>query len=149
MMYRNAVHDNSNISIMAIRFVKKKRTIRFGSDPGVKYCAVLFRGEDITFKRLAEEVNNATTVNKADAMATLIALEEIIKSHILDGSAVKLGTLGSFIPKLESKAEVSADKVSADSVKRVSCRFYPSAEFYTALRSAEVQEKDIATNIVH
>ena len=40
---------------MAIKFVKVKRNITVGSNPGEKYLARLFRGTDVSIDQIANE----------------------------------------------------------------------------------------------
>ena len=75
---------------MAIKFVKVKRNITVGSNPGEKYLARLFRGTDVSIDQIANEISEATTVSYPDVLACLKAMETHILKYILAGQAVKL-----------------------------------------------------------
>ena len=83
---------------MAIEYVKVKRNILLGDNPGERYVARLFRGQDMDLDMIAESISNSTTLSYADVLAVLKSLELEISRNVLNGSAVKLGYLGSFIP---------------------------------------------------
>ena len=108
-----------------INYVKVKRNILVGNNPGERYVARLFRGQDVDLDTIAESISNSTTITYADVIATLKALEIEISKAILNGSAVKLNYLGSFIPTINAKSQLEIDTCDASSIKRFSCRFYP------------------------
>ena len=126
-----------------INYVKVKRDIHVGQNPGERYLARLVRNTDVDLEQIAESISNSTTISYADVLATLKALEIEISRNILNGSAVKLGYLGSFIPQLNAKSQLDADKVDASTITRFSCRFYPSVKFKQNLKQVKYGEKDM------
>jgi predicted histone-like DNA-binding protein len=126
-----------------INYVKVKREIHVGANPGTKYLARLWRNEDVSLDTIAQEISDATTVSYPDVLAALKAFEIHVSKYVLNGSAVKFGTLGSFIPSLHAKSQMSADAVTADTIKRATCRFYPSSDFMKKLSKAQYQLKDL------
>jgi predicted histone-like DNA-binding protein len=125
---------------MAIEYVKVKRNILLGNNPGERYVARLFRGQDMDLDMVAESISNSTTISYADVLATLKALETEISKAVLNGSAVKLGFLGSFIPSIKAMSQEEAEKVDANTITRFSCRFYPSTKFKHTLKTVKFQE---------
>lgn len=126
-----------------INYVKVKRTITTGDNPGTKYLARLWRNEDVSLDTIAKEVSNATTVSYPDMLAVLKALEISISNHVMNGSAVKFGMLGAFIPQLNATAQNTLDDVTTDTVRRVSCRFLPGPEFKKSLKDVQISERDL------
>ncbi len=127
-----------------IKYVKVKKMIHCGENPGEKFLARLYRNQDVTLEQIAKEISDATTISEADTLACLKALEINIAKYILQGQAVKLEYLGSFIPAISAKAQESADKVDANTIKRFFCRFYPSAKFKKQLSAnAKFQHTDL------
>ncbi|MBO7224488.1 MAG: HU family DNA-binding protein [Bacteroidales bacterium] len=126
-----------------IKYVKVKRDIHVGQNPGERYVARLFRGQDVDLDSIAESISNSTTISYADVIATLKALEIEISKAILNGSAVKLNYLGSFIPQLNAKSQLDVDTCDASSIKRFSCRFLPSVKFKHNLEKVKFQEADL------
>jgi predicted histone-like DNA-binding protein len=109
-----------------INYVKVKRTIHVGGNPGIKYMARLWRNEDVSLDTIAQEISNATTVSYPDVLACLKAFEIHVSKYVLNGSAVKFGTLGAFIPCISASCQETAEKVTADTIRKTRCRFYPS-----------------------
>lgn len=128
---------------MAIEYVKVKRNILLGNNPGERYVARLFRGQDMDLDMIAESISNSTTVSFADVLATLKALETEISKAVLNGNAVKLGYLGAFIPSIKAKSQLDVDKVDANTITRFSCRFYPSQKFKHTLKTVKFQETNL------
>lgn len=126
-----------------VNYVKVKRNIMVGNNPGEKYVARLVRNTDVSLDELAESIANSTTITYADVLATLKALEIEISKAILNGSAVKLGYLGSFIPQMNAKSQLEIDTCDASSITRYSCRFYPSPKFKHNLKQAKFNEKNM------
>lgn len=126
-----------------VNYVKVKRDIHVGQNPGERYVARLVRNQDIDLDSIAESISNSTTISYADVIATLKALEIEISKAILNGSAVKLNYLGSFIPQLNAKSQLDIDTCDASSITRYSCRFYPSTKFKHNLKQAKFGEKNM------
>ena len=126
-----------------INYVKVKRNIMVGNNPGERYVARLVRNQDIDLDSIAESISNSTTISYADVIATLKALEIEISKAILNGSAVKLNYLGSFIPQMNAKSQLDIDTCDASSITRYSCRFFPSTKFKHNLKQAKFSEKNM------
>ena len=68
---------------------------------------------EYTFDDLATDINNATTVTKADAMAVLASIKPFITKALLGGQVVVLQDIGRFQVSLQGKcypAEALADE---------------------------------------
>ncbi|MDD2192588.1 MAG: hypothetical protein PHO12_08630, partial [Bacteroidales bacterium] len=63
--------------------------------------------------------------------------------HVLNGSAVKLGYLGSFIPAIKATAMDDLDMVDASTIKMARCRFYASPEFKRSLAKTSFSEANL------
>ena len=58
---------------------------------------------DYDFKSLAEDIQFATTVTKADIVAVLTAAKEFIKTHLLQGQRIVLQEIGALQANIKSK----------------------------------------------
>ena len=58
---------------------------------------------EYTFEDLAADINNSTTVTKADAMAVLASIKPFITKALLGGQVVVLDDLGRFQVTLQGK----------------------------------------------
>lgn len=126
-----------------IKYVTVKRNILLGNNPGERYVARLFRGQDVDLDSIAGSISNSTTISYADVLAVLKALEMEISNTILNGSAVKLGFLGTFSPTIRAKSQEEAEKVDASTITRFTCRFLPSSSFKRTLTKVKYQEADL------
>ncbi len=127
---------------MSIKYVKVKRKINVGSNPGEKFLARLVRGEDVRIDTIATEISEATTVSYPDVLACLKALEMEISKYVMAGQAVKFEHLGSFIPAISAEAQATVDTVSSDTIRRASCRFVPSVAFKNRLAKCTFELAD-------
>jgi len=125
------------------KYVKVKRLIQVGANPGLKYLARLFRSNDVTMDQLCEEISESTTVSYPDVLACLKALEITVSRHVMNGEAVKFAYLGSFIPAIKAKAQDELDMVDASTIKAFRCRFYPSPEFKRSLSKTGFAEANL------
>ncbi len=128
---------------MTMKYVKVKRKINVGTNPGEKYLARLFRDADVNLDCIAQNISGATTVSYPDVLACLKALEMQIAKYVLSGKAVKLGYLGSFIPSISASAKATAEEVDANSIRKFKCRFRPSVEFKAALAQCKFSLADL------
>ena len=110
---------------------------------GVDYFSCKARKtSDYTFKELAQDINNSTTVTKADAMAVLASMKPFIANALLGGRRVVLDDLGSLVISVRSKCFTKADMQESD--------FVPSAKIkgYGIIFRPEVDlKKDIAKSM--
>lgn len=124
-----------------LSYIKVKRKITTGTNPGNKFLAVLWRSNDVTINQVAEEISEATSLSVADVEASLSALEMVIKRHIKNGEAVKFPRLGHFIPCISAKAQNTADKVTADTITKKGVRFYPTVAFRKKMKDCGLVER--------
>ena len=80
---------------------------------GVHYFAGrAVKTSDYTFEDLANDINNSTTVTKADALAVLASIKPFITKALLNGQAVVLNDIGRFQISLQGKC-YSQDAMAA------------------------------------
>ncbi|MBP6429948.1 MAG: hypothetical protein KA273_06065 [Bacteroidales bacterium] len=126
-----------------LKYVKIQRNIQVGADPGIKFMARLFRGNDVTMDELCQVISESTTVSYPDVLACLKALEINVSRFIQNGSAVKLGYLGSFIPSIKVKVQDTLADVDASTIQSARCRFYPSPIFKNQLAKTSFSEANL------
>ena len=81
--------------------VKKTRNPK---NPDVDYyTGRAIKTGEYTFDDLAEDINNSTTVTKADAMAVLASVKPYITRALLNGQVVVLQDVGRFQVSLQGK----------------------------------------------
>ena len=94
---------------------------------------------DYDFKSLAEDIQFATTVTKADIVAVLTAAKEFIKTHLLQGQRIVLSEIGALQANISSKcfaqSVISTDSFEPSSyIKKVNIRFRPEADLLKYVR---------------
>ena len=120
--------------------VKKTRNPKY---PGTDYYAgrAIKTGE-YTFEDLAEDINNSTTVTKADALAVLASIKPFVTKALLAGQVVVLDDLGRFQVTLQGKCYNNAtmqdeEFVPSSYIKSHRIVFRPEANL----------KKDVAKNL--
>jgi predicted histone-like DNA-binding protein len=130
---------------MAIQFVKVKRNINFGENPGERFIARIVREQSVDLDYIAEQIAGASTMSKADVMGVLQQLQVEMSYHLLRGASVRLGLLGIFTPNLRAKSQETADLVKADTIKGLHIAFRPSPWLTYQIKNAKFNYVD--TNI--
>ena len=118
---------------MAINYNVSKCKNPNGEEGVNYYSCKAKKVSDYTFKELAQDINNSTTVTKADAMAVLASVKPFILSALLAGRRVVLDDLGSFVLGIRSKCFTQEDMQKTDfvpsaKIKGYSIRFRPEVE---------------------
>ena len=95
---------------------------------------------DYDFEHLAEDIQFATTVTKADVVAVLTAAKEFIKTHLLQGQRIVLEEIGALQANLQSKcfaqSVIPAESFDPSSyIKKVGIRFRPEADLLKYVRT--------------
>ena len=77
--------------------------------PGKYYAQAQARGE-AGIRELSERIQQSCTVTRADVMAVLIALEDVVASSLANGEIVRLGELGSLQISISSTGTLDAEQ---------------------------------------
>jgi predicted histone-like DNA-binding protein len=94
----------------AIKKVKNPKGIE-----GVDYYhGRVIKTGDYNFEDLVEDINNSTTVTKADAMAVLASIKPFISKALINGQVVVLDDLGRFQVTIQGKCYDAARMASED-----------------------------------
>ena len=129
---------------MSIQFVKVKRMIHVGENPGEKFLARMVREQAVDLELISEQIAGASTMSKADVMGVLQQLQVEMSYHLLRGASVRLGILGTFTPNLRVKAQESADNVKADTIKGLHIAFRPAPWLTSQIKKAKFNLVDPA-----
>ena len=125
-------------------YVKSKRSLWIKGAKEERYMARIFRGSNVTLDVIAKEISHATSVSYPDVVAALKAFEIHVSNHVLQGNAVFFESLGAFIPKIKAQACATKEDVTAETIKKVTCRFFPSVAFKNTLKGATLEFKDLS-----
>lgn len=95
-------------------------------------------------KRLSKMIAMQCTVNRADCLAVLAALEDNIIMELQDGKIVQLGDLGTFQLGVKSTASILQDEVSSNSVVKAHLNFRPGEELKKMMNNLSYHKNDVA-----
>lgn len=95
-------------------------------------------------KRLAKMVAMQCTVNRADCLAVLAALEDNIILELQEGRIVQLGDLGTFQLGVSSKGSDTSDEVNSSSVTKARLNFRPGEELKKMLSNLSYRKSSDA-----
>ncbi len=131
---------------MAVQYkVSKVKNPGKNAVEGTNYFACkASKVSDYTFEELADDIANATTVTRGDALAVLASIKPFIKGALLSGRRVVLNDLGAFIIGVRSKC-FSQDAMAASD-------FSPSAQikgYHVNFRPEPKLKKELSAAITY
>lgn len=97
---------------MAITYAVKKTRNPNGIEGTDYFAGRAIKTGEYSFSDLAEDINNSTTVTKADAMAVLASIKPFVTKALLGGQVVVLQDLGRLQVSLQGKC-YSRDTMAA------------------------------------
>lgn len=95
-------------------------------DKSVSYYPTTETPEARTLKLITDEISQNCTLTRADVVACLAALQQVIINHLKDGRSVRMGDLGSFRLSMRGKGAATAEEVKSDKIKSIRVLFTPS-----------------------
>lgn len=96
-------------------------------------------GQPVDIKDICFEISDKCTLTKADIVAVVAALEESIGRHLTEGNSVRLGSLGSFSPRMSATTSESPEDVGPENITNVGVRFCPSPALKQRLNGAHFE----------
>ena len=127
---------------MPIRFFRKKIKVNVNGETVNKYIASLERGEVITIDKVAEMVQEYSSLSRGDLKNSFTQMLDVVIFMITCGHKVSLGDLGSLYPGFNAKACDTPEEVTADTVTRFYALFKPSVEFTKRMSKVEFHLRD-------
>lgn len=102
----------------------------------VKFYIGLDRQTPMRREVFLDGVEKRSTLSSADCKGAVDAIEYEIKQALLNGNTVRLGDLGSFSLTVTSEGADTKAETSAQQIKRVRVKFYPSVTLMRDLQPA-------------
>lgn len=99
------------------------------------YYAIAKSSGDIDIDEMAERVQRASTVNWADVLCVLRALQTEMIDSFKKGETVRLGDLGSFYVTLRSGGTLLQEDVKGNLIAGARIRFRPGQELLNAMKT--------------
>lgn len=98
------------------------------------YAQSQARGE-MGIREISERIHQMCTVTRADVMAVLTALEEIVSEGLQGGEIVRLGELGSLQLSLSGEGSETEDTYSDALIEKVRVLFRPGTVMQEAINN--------------
>lgn len=113
------------------------------------YARVISRG-DVTTREMAVRIQNTCTVTKADVMAVLVALEDVIIEALKAGEIVRIAELGSLQIGVSGRGATTAKEFNDSFIEKARINFRPGSVLkeilgsisYAKLAGAEEDEEE-------
>lgn len=132
-----------------LKFNVKEVKVKLKGDAEVKtrYCArPVNAGNHLTAKDLEDEIVTMSTLTRGDIRNAMSCVAEVVERALRRGYSVDLGDLGTIKPVINSRYEERADKVSANSLKTPTIRFFPKKRMRDASKAIQVQVESMKTS---
>lgn len=123
---------------MALKFRRIKKAFGFDKTKTEKYVVTPDRGAVVPFKDLCEQIALVSGVNKGNVVATLDALAVSMRTYILQGHAVRVEGIDTYVPSFNAKSSPVEGETNADSIYRMKLRFIPCSELRDMMYKIEV-----------
>ena len=94
----------------------------------VLYYGQIVQEGVIGLNELADEIQATSTVTRADILAVLADLENVITKTLRNGKGVKLGDLGSFRPTINGTGVEEKADYESNLIRKVNVVFIPSTK---------------------
>lgn len=121
-----------------------KYRIREGKNPKTGLAIFFGVGDKVTAIKstdLCREIAHSCTVTEADFECLLAEAEKRIIQHLQNNESVRLGTFGSFCPRMKSNSASSAALFLPENIKGIGVTFTPSTKLKAALKKGNPEVK--------
>ena len=113
---------------MSIRIKLRKNEIKSNRNYGQYFAETVSMGT-VGVEQMAEEIARNCTLKSSDVQGALIALQEVMASHLQNGEKVVLPGIGSFSLAAESSGVEDPDSFNLKRhILGIKCRFRPSGK---------------------
>ena len=107
--------------------------------PGKFYAQAQARGE-AGIRELSQRIQQSCTVTRADVMAVLIALEDVVADSLANGEIVRLGELGSLQISLSSEGSMTKEDFHDGLIKKGKIIFRGGQTLVNTLNTLKYQK---------
>lgn len=110
---------------------------------GKYYAQAQARGE-AGIRELSQRIQQMCTVTRADVMAVLVALEDVVSDSLSNGEIVRLGELGSLQVSLSGEGATTKDDYHDGLIQKAKILFRSGrtlSNMLTSLRYEKVEQK--------
>lgn len=123
------------------KIVQRKNKLDGGKE--IQVATQISKGK-VPIRDIAKRLEQLTSLGRGDVMNVLTHLGEVVAEYMRLGYSVNLHELGTFTPRVSSKAVPAGEKFTSDHIRGVNMRFTPS----TYLKSELSQVQFVCQNDV-
>lgn len=124
-----------------IKYIVRKRINNKTQNP--YYMRQILTQNPVSLQDIADEAEALCTLTKADIVAVLASLQEVVMKHLREGRSVRLGMIGSFRLSLQSKGAQTMEKCIMTPVKKINCRFCASGYLRRSLKNKNLKFQEV------
>ena len=107
--------------------------------PGKFYAQAQARGE-AGIREISQRIQQMCTVIRADVMAVLIALEDVVAEALTNGEIVRLGELGSLQVSLSGEGSEDAESFNDSLIKKAKILFRGGKTLQNAMTTLKYEQ---------
>lgn len=101
-----------------------------------KFYAHVVMGKEATIDEIVKDIEKFSALSESDIRGVVYALENVIQNKLAQSRIVRLEKLGNLYPSIRSRGEISADKVTSNTITSVSVNYRPGSRIISALKDA-------------
>lgn len=124
-----------------IKYIVRKRINNKTQNP--YYMRQIVTQNPVNLQDIADEAESLCTLTKADIVAVLASLQEVVMKHLREGRSVRLGMIGSFRLSLQSKGMQTMEACVMTPIKKINCRFYASGYLRRSLKNQNLKFQEM------
>lgn len=111
-------------------------------DPGKFYAQVQARGE-MGIREIAERIQRECTLTRADTIAVLTALEDVVSEGLQGGEIVRLGELGSLQVSVSGQGVEKEEEYNDGLIERKRILFRPGRTLRDTLSTLSFERVEV------
>lgn len=124
-----------------IKYIVRKRINNKTQNP--YYMRQIVTQNPVNLQDIADEAESLCTLTKADIVAVLASLQEVVMKHLREGRSVRLGMIGSFRLSLQSKGMQTMEACVMTPIKKINCRFCASGYLRRSLKNQNLKFQEM------
>ena len=98
------------------------------------YCARVFNHGTLSLDDAVALMSLHNTVTRADALAVIAALRDLVTYDLANGLSVNLGDIGTLQLRVSSEGTETQDEWNIDKLKSTNVRYVPSVKLKETIR---------------
>ena len=119
--------------------VVERRNPKNPEEPGKFYALAQARGV-ANIREISDRIQKTCTVTRADVLAVLIALEDVVAECLANGEIVRLGDLGSLQVSLSGRGAEKPEKFNENMIGKAKILFRSSNTLATMLGTLKFEK---------